>query len=107
MKSRTTNPHPLTYCFDIDGTLCTQEPTDYTQARPIPERVNRVNQLYLAGHVIKLFTSRGSRSGLDWEMATRQQVLDWGLLFDELILGKPHADFFVDDKAIHSDEFNW
>jgi hypothetical protein len=24
-----------------------------------------------------------------------------------LILGKPHADFYIDDKAIHSEDFPW
>ena len=99
--------NPLTYCFDIDGTLCSQEETDYRLARPILARVQKVNELFASGHRIKLFTSRGSRSGHDWEEATRMQVHEWGLFFDELIMGKPHADFFIDDKAVHSDSFNW
>jgi hypothetical protein len=96
-----------TYCFDIDGTLCSQEPTDYMLATPYEERIRRVNELFDQGHVIKLFTARGSKSGVDWSVATKTQILSWGLRHHELILGKPHADFYIDDKAVHSDEFSW
>ena len=30
---------------------------------------------------------------------TKQQLDDWGVKYHELIMGKPHADFFIDDKA--------
>ena len=96
-----------TYCFDIDGTLCSQEIHDYTLAEPNLERIGRVNELYDQGHTIKLFTARGSKSGIDWTEATRAQLRDWGLRHHELILGKPHADFYIDDKAIHSEDFPW
>lgn len=97
----------FTYCFDIDGTLCSQESETYSLASPFGRRIERVNQLFLQGNVIKLFTARGSKSGVDWREQTRLQVDRWGLLHHELILGKPHADFYIDDKAVHSDDFNW
>ena len=31
---------------------------------------------------------------------TEQQLKDWGCKYHDLILGKPHADFFIDDKGI-------
>jgi len=96
-----------TYCFDIDGTLCTQEPEDYSLATPYVDRIRRVNELFDQGHTIKLFTARGSKSGIDWSSATEAQVLKWGLRYHQLILGKPHADFYIDDKAVNSDEFSW
>ena len=36
---------------------------------------------------------------------TEKQLKDWGCKYHELIMGKPHADFFIDDKGINSDEF--
>ena len=30
---------------------------------------------------------------------TKQQLDDWGVKYHELIMGKPHADYFIDDKA--------
>ena len=96
-----------TYCFDIDGTLCSQESKDYTLAEPNFSRIRRVNELFDQGHIIKLFTARGSKSGIDWTEATRAQLSEWGIRHHELILGKPHADFYIDDKAIHSEDFAW
>lgn len=96
-----------TYCFDIDGTLCEQEKKDYSRARPFMERIKSVNLLYGEGHRIVLFTARGSKSGIDWLDVTRQQLENWGLRYHELIMGKPHADFYIDDKAVHPDDFNW
>lgn len=96
-----------TYCFDIDGTLCEQVESDYSLARPFLSRISRVNSLFDEGHRILLFTARGSKSGLDWTEVTEQQVNSWGLRHHELILGKPHADFYIDDKALHPDDFDW
>lgn len=95
------------YCFDIDGTLCAQEEKDYSKARPIRKRIQRVNSLFEEGHRIVLFSARGSKSGLDWRDLTLVQLEEWGVNFHELILGKPHADFYIDDKAIHPDHFDW
>lgn len=96
-----------TYCFDIDGTLCSQEKSDYRLAEPNLGRIRRVNELFDQGHVIKLFTARGSKSGIDWAEVTKAQLGEWGIRYHELILGKPHADFYIDDKAIHSEDFDW
>jgi len=95
------------YCIDIDGTLCSQESNDYSLALPFEDRIEAVNRLFEEGHEIVLFTARGSKSGLDWKEVTEAQVRSWGLRHHELILGKPHADFYIDDKAIHPDHFDW
>ena len=43
------------YCFDIDGTICTNTWGDYDRAVPNYQRINFVNSLYDAGnHVIYL-----------------------------------------------------
>jgi hypothetical protein len=97
----------LVYCFDIDGTLCTNTGGDYNSAQPFPHRVKHVNDLYAAGHTIKLFTARGSSTGIDWSDFTRDQLNQWGVKYHELILGKPHADVFIDDKAISSEDYSW
>lgn len=96
-----------TYCFDIDGTLCEQQQEDYSLAKPYMNRIDRVNLLYDDGHRIVLFSARGSQSGINWFEVTRTQLEQWGVRYHELILGKPHADFYIDDKAIHSDDFDW
>ncbi len=95
-----------TYCFDIDGTICSQE-EDYLKAVPNTDRIRSINLLYEAGHHIKFFTARGSVSGIDWRQETERQLRSWGVRYHELLLGKPHADLYVDDKGVSSEEFTW
>lgn len=95
------------YCFDIDGTLCDQVVGDYLSASPRVSRIAKVNELAAQGHTIKIFTARGSKSGIDWSEETIAQLQSWGLTYHELILGKPHADLYIDDKAIDSESFSW
>ena len=91
------------YCFDIDGTLCTQRDGDYENAEPWPDRVAVVNQLYTEGHTIILFTARGSGTGIDWREITERQLSSWNLRYHELWFGKPPADIFIDDRAVTAD----
>lgn len=97
----------MIYCFDIDGTLCTNTNGYYERAKPLHDRIAAVNALYAAGHVIKLFTSRGSTTGIDWRGLTERQMRDWDVRYHELILGKPEADVFIDDKAFNADSWHW
>jgi hypothetical protein len=101
------NEKYLIYCFDIDGTLCTITDGDYSRAEPYSDRITTLNALYDAGHVIKLFTARGSTTGIDWRDLTEQQMKEWGVRYHELILGKPEADIFIDDKAFNADVWSW
>jgi hypothetical protein len=39
------------------------------------------------------------------EDLTTEQLNTWGCKYHELILGKPHADLFIDDKGINCDDF--
>lgn len=96
-----------TYCFDLDLTLCVTEGTDYPSSEPLPERIRRVNALYDEGHQIIIHTARGSASGIDYSVLTRQQLATWGLRYHSLVLGKPAADYYVDDKAVNSEDFEW
>lgn len=97
----------MIYCFDIDGTLCTKTDGKYSLAEPFHDRIAVVNGLYTAGHVVKLFTARGSTTGIDWREVTEQQMRTWNVRYHELILGKPEADIFIDDKAVHADHWTW
>jgi len=97
----------MIYCFDIDGTLCTRTGGDYALAEPFHDRIAVVNSLHAAGHVIKLFTARGSTTGIDWRQTTELQMQTWNVRYHELILGKPEADVFIDDKAFNADHWHW
>lgn len=98
---------PMIYCFDLDDTLCNTNGLDYSISTPIPERIYKVNQLFQAGHYIKIFTARGSETGIDWRPTTERQLEDWGVFHHELILGKPAADFYIDDKGHNVLTFDW
>ena len=87
-----------TYCYDIDGTLCTKG-CEYKDAKPFKRVIQHLNKLKSEGNTIILFTSRGSVSGKDWRELTEKQVKSWGVNYDVLILGKPHADVFIDDRS--------
>lgn len=97
----------MIYCFDIDGTLCTRTDGDYTLAEPFWDRIAVVNALHAAGHVIKLFTARGTTTGIDWRDVTERQMQAWNVRFHVLIMGKPEADIFIDDKAFNADHWHW
>lgn len=97
----------MIYCFDIDGTLCTKTGGDYEKAESYPDRIAIVNSLHEAGHEIKLFTARGSTTGIDWRALTERQLREWNVRYHVLIMGKPEADIFVDDKAFNSDQWHW
>lgn len=94
-----------TYCIDIDGTICTNTDGDYQNAKPYQERINQINNLFNEGNKIIYFTARGSTTGIDWEEFTSNQLNSWGALHHELILKKPFADYYIDDKSY--DPFFW
>ena len=89
----------MIYVFDLDNTLCYTEGTNYEKSKPFPESIRRVNELYDAGHTIKIFTGRGYVSKKDWRELTLFQLKEWGVKFHELIMGKPNYDVFIDDLA--------
>jgi hypothetical protein len=92
-----------TLCFDLDGTLCTNTFGDYESAEPFEWAVARVNALARAGNRIVILTARGFVTGRDWSAQTRAQLDRWGVHYDELFLGKPSADVYIDDRGVHTD----
>ena len=97
----------MIYCFDIDGTICTlAKDSNYEKAKPFPDVVEEINRLHAAGNKIIIMTARGSVSGKDWTIRTIAQLGIWGVNYDRLIMNqKPHADLFVDDKAINIKDY--
>ncbi len=94
-------PTGRTFCCDIDGVLATITPgNDYTLAGPMTENIRRLNRLHAAGNRIVLFTARGSMTGIDWSELTRRQMREWGVAHHELRLGKPAADYYIDDRML-------
>lgn len=88
--------------IDIDGIICEDLYGDYENSVPYSDAVEKINQLYHNGHQIWIFTSRGERTGIDWQAFTENQLSDWGIKFHKLIMGKPSFHVLVDDRAISS-----
>lgn len=97
----------MVYVFDIDGTICSLvENADYQNAKPLESRIRKINNLYKKGNTIKLFTARGTQTGIDWTEITKLQLKNWSVKYHELIMNKkPHGDLYIDDKAINAESF--
>jgi glycerol-3-phosphate cytidylyltransferase len=97
----------MIYCFDLDGTLCESVTDgDYMKAKPMTKAIQKVNELYDDGHKVIIFTGRGSSSGLDWTVQTKDQLERWGIKHHNLIMNvKPTYDIVIDDKAVNAAEW--
>ena len=89
---------------DIDGTICTINPHDYSLAEPIQVNIDKINKLFEEGNTITYWTARGAGSGKDLKELTKDQITKWGCKFHELLCSKPSFDILIDDKAINIDQ---
>jgi len=103
----------MKYIIDIDGTICKEViipdsggKKDYANHIPYPERIEKVNALYEAGHTIKYMTARGAVSMVDYYGLTKSQLDKWGAKHHELSVGKKeHYDVWIDDKSVNSESY--
>lgn len=108
----------LTFCFDIDGTLCPikKKEEEYIDLVPYGEMVEKLREYKEGGAKIVLFTSRNMNSyggNIGLINANTAKVLlkwldKWEIPYDEIIYGKPwpgHKGFYVDDRTVRPDEF--
>jgi capsule biosynthesis phosphatase len=100
--------------FDLDGTLCTKVETgDYKDAQPYKDRIKVVNTLFEEGNTITIHTARGMgrhknnaiKAIEEFYELTVKQLQDWGVKYNEIYLGKPSGDLYIDDKAMRDDQF--
>ena len=94
----------MRWCFDLDKTLVRTQGSDYENSTPIEAAIKKVQEYKRNGDHIIIMTARGSGSKKDWREFTEKQLLEFGIPFDQLIVGlKPGGvDVFVDDKAINA-----
>jgi len=107
------NPNKkLRVCFDIDDTLVSKPkiPDDYSSVEPIEKNIEFLRFLKNDGHIIILQTARKmknnsgnvGKSTADVGKITFETLEKFEIPFDEIYFGKPHADLYVDSKAIDS-----
>lgn len=101
-----------TFVIDLDDTINFTENRDFENSKPYPEVINKINKLYDEGWKIIIFTARGGKSCKtleEKEKKYRQVTEDWlrknGVRYNELMFGKPNADYYVDDKNMSIEEF--
>ena len=95
--------HIMKYFIDLDNTLCETNNSDYQNSIPINYRILYLNNLKNEGHHITIWTARGSVSGNNYEELTKQQLKEWNVNYDVLLMKKPDYDFYIDDKSFNVD----
>lgn len=102
-------------CIDLDGVICNlKEPgQSYDQLLPVTGAPERLKELKEAGHYIIINTARHMKTcqgNLGMVQAKISLItLNWlekyGIPYDEIYFGKPHADVYIDDNAYRFN--NW
>jgi CMP-N-acetylneuraminic acid synthetase len=93
--------HRKKFVIDIDGVICESEGLLYEMAKPRPDVIKKINKLYEAGNTIWFQTARGYVTGNDHKALTEAQLEKWGVKYHKLLMGKPDADYYIDDKAVN------
>ena len=94
-----------TFCFDIDGTLTIE--TDgfgddvYSRRTPRIDMIEKLKELYRADNFIILYSARPQA---DYKVTVRWLEI-YNIPYHELVLGKPEAGQYIDDKSITPNEF--
>jgi hypothetical protein len=88
-----------TVVVDMDGVICEERPTfERSLAKPLRDARDRIAAMRDDGHRIIIHTARS------WsELAmTEEWLYEHGIVYDQLVMGKPVADVVVDDRAVTS-----
>jgi capsule biosynthesis phosphatase len=97
-------------CIDLDGVVCQlrRPGQQYAELEPVLGAVEKLRALRAAGHYVILCTARHMKTcgGNVGQVVARQGAvtLNWlaryGIEYDEVHFGKPHADVYIDDNAV-------
>lgn len=94
----------MIYCFDIDSTILFSEVNqqgDYYIKSVNFKLVEIINDLYQKGNTIIIYTARHWNHLLD----TEKQLIAIKIKYNCLLMGKPYADFYIDDKSVIPENF--
>jgi len=103
-------------CIDLDGTICESRRNGerYEDVKPIPGAVSALQKLKREGHTIIIHSSRHMdtcNNNIGKIVAIQAPIItEWckrnQIYYDELVLGKPLADLYIDDKAMRFWDWN-
>jgi capsule biosynthesis phosphatase len=110
-KQIITNTKKLRICFDLDNTLVTypEIPGDYSTVKPIQKMIDLLYFFKQNNHEIIIYTARRMethKSNIgkvmkDIALVTFSTLEKFGIIYDEIIFGKPIADIYIDDRAMN------
>ena len=91
----------MKYVFDLDGTILETAVRTYDVIEPNEDMIRTINNLYDKENEIIIHTAR------HWNNLQRtiEQLRTHNVRYTTLVMGKPVADYYVDDKAMRPDEF--
>jgi capsule biosynthesis phosphatase len=102
------------FCFDLDQTLVSSPKIigNYNTVEPMHENIKFLKFLRDNGHYIIIYTARRMKTHHgdlkkvinEIKNMTIQQLKRFNIPYDELIFGKPYADYYIDDLAINAYE---
>jgi capsule biosynthesis phosphatase len=103
---------PKTFCVDLDGTLVSFPRIigDYNSVEPIYKNILFLQNIKKRGHRIIIHTARGMLScngdvGLIEKIhysVIEDTLKRFDIPYDEILLGKPLADFYIDDLSVNA-----
>ena len=90
-------------CIDIDGVLAEGDSWPYyATCLQVKGAAASIQELLAAGHYIVLHTSRFEED----RAVTRKWLRDHQILYDQLIMDKPFADVYIDDKGLKFEDWD-
>jgi len=106
-----------TIAFDLDDVLCIRTSNvgdieKYKSCQPVDKMIELCNQCYESGYKVVIFTARGmsTQKGNVHDVYSKlyqltiDQLSQWGVKYDQLVMGKIHYDILIDDKALNSED---
>lgn len=98
---------------DVDDTILFTENRDYANSRPNQPVIDGLRKLERNGWKIVLMTARGmGRSNGDIELVRKEVLAEierfvekYDVPCHEIVLAKPFANAYIDDKALRPEEF--
>jgi uncharacterized HAD superfamily protein len=86
---------------DVDGVLTIDVAGwDYENRKPNLAMISWVNQKFEEGHYIELFSARLKSD----KKVTKEWLKKYGVKYNNLILGKPRFEMYIDDIAYRPEE---
>lgn len=85
------------FCFEIEQTLV-HSARDLSHWKPIERNIAFLRFLHAEGHVVILHTARRMVGNVGADML--RMLADLQIPYDELVWGKPLADYYIDNAAI-------